>query len=97
VSEADLDRRLDVVRDYVALIPPDELLQQTADLEALLRANDLDQDLRSDKEWTVGGTLTVVTLNLVDGRELALLPELVGRLGRIDVLLFQEGKQSEER
>lgn len=39
-----------------------------------------------------GHELTVATLNLEDGQELDLLPQLVGQVPDLDVLLFQEGR-----
>lgn len=39
-----------------------------------------------------GAELTVATLNLEDGRELELLPDLVGQVADIDILLFQEAR-----
>ena len=37
-------------------------------------------------------TLTVATLNLEEGREVNMLPDLVGQAGDVDLLLLQEGK-----
>lgn len=39
-----------------------------------------------------GGELTVATLNLQDGRELGLLPDLAGQVTDIDVLYLQEAR-----
>lgn len=39
-----------------------------------------------------GLVFTIATLNLEDGSELELLPDLVGQAGDVDVLLFQEAR-----
>lgn len=41
------------------------------------------------------GELTIASLNLEDGRELDLLPGLVGQVPDIDILLFQEARSFE--